>query len=216
MAASVSRDLSGRILNFAPQRIAALRATSPRSAAQRNATSPTRREPQMARSPFERSDETTAIINYLRLFDKGTVVPYPDLSRLIDKKVVARFPKLTVARNILQRDFNQVWTCVRPGVGVQRLTDMEIAERLPRFWLTGARNKLTRGGNQAEVVEIGELDLDQQARFSVDSIQRELAFDALSKAMRRKMERVARGTSNDLPAFTAIEWAINLSPKNRK
>jgi hypothetical protein len=170
----------------------------------------------MAKTMFERSKETEQLINYLRLNDKGALVTYTDLSTLIGDKVDARYAKLISARKLLQRDHNQVWVCVQPRVGVQRLTDLEIAERLPKFWLMGARSKLKRGGTQAEVVELRQLDADQQTRFGVDCIQRELAFDALSRATRRKMERVARGTSNDLPAFTAIEWAISLSPKNLK
>jgi hypothetical protein len=170
----------------------------------------------MPQKAFELSTETAALVNYLKLLEKGAVVPYADLARLIHHRVDARFGKLISARRILQRDHNQVWICIRPGVGLKRLTDLGIAERLPEFWLNGAKSKLKRGGSQAEVVEMRELDVDQQTRFGVDSIQRELAFDALSKATRRKMEKVARGTSNDLPAFTAVEWAISLSPKNRK
>lgn len=165
---------------------------------------------------FKLSDETARLVQYLRSLDKGTLVQYLELTRLIGMKIDARNARLIYARKILQRDYNAVWICVRPAVGVRRLTDAEIAERLPEWWLNGARNKLKRGGDQADVVELRELDVDQQARFAVDSIQRELAFDALSKATRKKMERVARGTSNDLPSFTAVEWAISLSPKAKK
>jgi len=163
--------------------------------------------------PFERSEETEAMVNYLRLLEKNEIVSYSKLSQVAGIKIAPNTPKLIYARFVLERDHNAVWICVRPRVGIRRLNDMEIAERLPRFWLNGARNKLNRGGHQADVVELRELDIDQQARFAVDSIQRELAFDALSKATRKKMEKVARGTSNDLPSFTAIEWAISLSPK---
>jgi hypothetical protein len=165
---------------------------------------------------FVLSDQTSRLVSYLKVLDKGTLVPYSDLSALIASQVSAHFHKLIYAQKILQRDHNAVWVAVRPGVGIRRLNDAEIAERLPGFWLNGARSKLSRGGKQADVVDLYKLDIDQQARFSVDSIQRELALDALSKATRRKMERVARGTSNDLPSFTAVEWAISLSPKVRK
>jgi hypothetical protein len=162
---------------------------------------------------FERSEETQALVAYLRMLDKNERVSYTKLTEVAGIKVVANTPKLIYARFILERDHNAVWICVKPKIGIRRLNDIEIAERLPKFWLNGARSKLNRGGHQADVVETRELDIDQQARFAVDSIQRELAFDALSKATRKKMERVARGTSNDLPSFTAIEWAISLSPK---
>lgn len=170
----------------------------------------------MAQKLFELSDQTARLVAYLRVLDKGAIVKYRDLSELINQRVDAKFGKLTYARHILTRDHNQVWICVRPSVGLKRLTDVEIAERLPAWWLQGARSKLDRGGKQADVVEMRELDIDQQTRFGVDCIQRELAFDALSKATRKKMEKVARGTSNDLPSFTAVEWAISLSPKAKK
>jgi hypothetical protein len=170
----------------------------------------------MASKPFELSDETAQIVRYLKALDKGTIVTYADLSGRVGIKLHSGHHKLTYARLILRRDHNAVWVCVRPRVGIKRLNDIEIAERLPAWWLNGARNKLNRGGNEAEIVDYKALDIDQQARFGVDCIQRELAFDTLSKATRRKMERIARGTSNDLPSFNVIEWAINLSPKTGK
>jgi hypothetical protein len=165
------------------------------------------------RKPFEQSDETQALVAYLRALEKGTQVSYAELSKHVGIPLAAQ--STSYVRFILLRDHNAVWTCVRPNIGLRRLTDAEIAERLPSFWLNGARNKLTRGGAQADVVESRQLDIDQQTRFAVDCIQRELAFESLSKSMRRKMEKVARGTSNDLPSFTAVEWAISLSPKAR-
>jgi len=166
---------------------------------------------------FELSEETAAIVRYLQSQDKGTMVPYRELSKVVGVPISPNLPKLIYARRILVRDHNAVWVCIKPGIGLRRLNDMEIAERLPKWWLNGARGKLDRAGNEIDVVDLHQLDVDQAARFAVDSIQRELAFDALSKATRRKMEKVARGTSNDLPSFTAIEWAISLSPKvNRK
>jgi hypothetical protein len=166
--------------------------------------------------PFKLSDETAQLVAFLRALEKGATVSYDELSRLVGLKLTSKHPKVTYARFILQRDHNAVWICVKPGVGIRRLNDVEIAERLPTWWLNGARSKLSRGGSQADVVDLRQLDIDQQTRFSVDCIQRELAGDALSKATRRKMEKVARGTSNDLPAFTAVEWAISLSPKGAK
>jgi hypothetical protein len=163
--------------------------------------------------PFELSEETSRLVAYLRSLEKGQLINYRELAKLVGIDLHSGHHKLTYARFILQRDHNAVWICVKPRVGIKRLTDVEIAERLPSWWLNGARNKLTRGGNQADVVDIKALDIDEQARFSVDCIQRELALESLSKAMRRKMEHVARGTSNDLPSFNVIEWAISLSPR---
>lgn len=166
--------------------------------------------------PFELSEETARIVRYLREIDKGNQVTYAELTTHAGFKVVSNSHHLTYARLILQRDHAHVWICVRPRVGVRRLTDAEIADRLPSFFLNGARSKLKRGGDQADVVELKGLDIDQQARFSVDCIQRELAFDSLSRATRRKLEKVARGTSDDLPALTAIEWAFALTPKAKR
>jgi hypothetical protein len=164
---------------------------------------------------FELSEETAAIVRFLKEFPKGTLVKYIDISKAIGHPIKSNSGKLIYARLLLLKNDNQVWVCEKPRVGLKRLTDLEIAERLPNWWLSGARNKLKRGSNQADAVETGELDIDQQARFAVDAIQGELAKEALSKATRRKMEKVARGTSNDLPSFTAVEWAISLSPKKQ-
>ena len=165
---------------------------------------------------FELSDETAAIVKYLQPHDKGSAVEYRELSEALGFPVTARTGKLIYARMLLQKHHNAVWDCVRPNVGIRRLNDLEIAERLPRFWLSGARNKLSRGTDQTDVVDVKQLDIDQQVRFSVHSIQAQLAFDALSKATTRKIEKSARGTSNDLPSFNAIEWAISLSPRGSK
>jgi hypothetical protein len=168
------------------------------------------------RKPFELSEETAQIVRYLREQEKGAVITYDDLSTRVGLALRSNHPRVIYARLMLERDHNQVWICVRPKIGLRRLNDVEIAERLPGFWLNGARSKLTRGSKQADVVEMTALDIDQQTRFSVDCIQRELASESLSKATRRRMEKVARGTSNDLPAFTAVEWAISLSPKLKR
>jgi hypothetical protein len=165
---------------------------------------------------FELSEQTASIVRYLMPMEKGATITYAELSKNLGFKLNARHAKLIYARKLLQRQHNAVWICVAPGVGIKRLNDAEIAERLPSWWLNGARSKLKNGGAQADVIEISALDKTQQARFSVDSIQMELAQSALSKATRRRMEKVARGTSNDLPAFTAVEWAINLSPRAGK
>jgi hypothetical protein len=163
--------------------------------------------------PFELSERTERLVAYLRLIDKGQMTTYAELSRHVGEPITAA--NSSYGRFMLQRDQNHVWVCI-PKIGLRRLTDVEIAERLPAFWLHGARNKLKRGGAQADVVELAQLDIDGQARFGVASIQRELAMESLSKATARKMDKVSRGTSNDLPAFTAIEWAISLSPRRAR
>jgi len=38
-----------------------------------------------------------------------------------------------------------------------------------------------------------------------------LASQSLSRATRNKLAKVARGTSNDLPSFNALEWMIPLT-----
>ena len=169
----------------------------------------------MPRHRFERSDTTARIVNYLASHEKGSEISYRELSKVAQISITPRSAKLISARFILERDHNAIWICVRPKVGLRRLNDQEIADRLPKWWLFGARNKLRRGGDQADVVEIGALDINQQARFSIDCIQRELAFESLSKATRRRMERIARGTSNDLPQFSVLEWAISLMPRKK-
>ena len=165
---------------------------------------------------FERSELTKSIIRYLASLDKGERVTYDELSRAVGFAVDSRSPNLISARKILEREHNAVWNCVVPKVGVFRLTDAEIAQRQGSWYLLGARNKLKAGAAQADVVEIDELTIDQQARFATHSIIREIAREALSKATERRIEKTARGTSNDLPSFSAIEWMISLSQRRAK
>lgn len=162
---------------------------------------------------FQRSQLTDRLVRYLGQFEKGSHLSYSELSTAAETPIDSRTGSLISARRILQRDANAVWGCVIPRVGVYRLNDAEIAARQRTWWLRGARNKLSNGAKQADTVEIGLLDIDQQARFATDSITRELARDALSRATQRRIEKVARGSSNDLPAFTAVEWMITLNPR---
>jgi hypothetical protein len=165
--------------------------------------------------PFELSDLTRRIVACLKSHDKGARIDYQELSKLVGSKVDSTNHNLLYARLMLRRDHAQIWLPIKPHIGIRRLNDLEITEHIPQFFHNGARNKLNLGDKYRETVDIHQLDTDMQVRFSVDAIQAELALDALSKAQRRKIERVARGTSNDLPSFSAVEWAISLMPKNR-
>jgi hypothetical protein len=160
---------------------------------------------------FQRSETTDRLVRYLKAHDKGALLKYDELSRHTGEPVNARSAKLLYALKILERDSGQVWNCIKPGVGVYRLTDAEVAERLRKWWMRGARRKLIRGGSQSELVETKTLSADQQTAFSVDCIQRELAFQSLSTATRNKLARTSRGSSNDLPSFNILEWAVSLS-----
>jgi hypothetical protein len=165
--------------------------------------------------PFELSELTRSIVAFLKSHDKGSRIDYAELSRMVGRKIDSHNHNLLYARLVLRRDHAQIWLPIRPRVGVRRLNDLEIAEHIPQFCHNGARNKLTLGDKQAEVIDLNQLDTVAQVRFSVDSIQRELALDTLSKATKRRIERVARGTSNDLPQFSAVEWAISLMPRTK-
>jgi hypothetical protein len=205
-------------LRFAAQRLAALRTATQRPA-------DLRRAPQRAASHriviregnamelFRRSPETDTMVRYLAASPKGTQITYADLGKAAGIAVTARTPKVTSARLILERDHAQVWAAVAPGVGLRRLNDVEIAELLPRWHLRGARNRVRRGSEQATIVEVQALDIDEQARFACASIQASLAADALSRATFGRLAKVARGNANDLPAFNAVEWAISLTKR---
>ncbi len=162
---------------------------------------------------FQLSEITSKLVNYLKVLDKGQLIPYRELTKAVGEPMAATNPHLGYARKILLRDHNQIWQAIRPKIGIQRLTDAEMAASLPEVRLSRARNQLKRGGNEAEAVDTGELDKEQATRFGVDSVQRQLAFESLSKASRRKLEKVARGSSNDLPSFNIIEWAFPLMTK---
>lgn len=162
---------------------------------------------------FKRSETTSRLVSYLSAFGKGTGISYDDLTTAAGELIDARSHNLRYARLILEREHNQVWIAVPPKVGLYRLQDAEIAQRLGAWWMAGARRKLDRGGEQSGLVDTQTLDLDEAARFAVNSIQRELAFRTLSKGTHRQLEKVARGTSNDLPSFNVVEWAISLMPR---
>jgi len=163
--------------------------------------------------PYERSETTSSLVRYLAQHEKGTRINYEELTKVAGVSITSRTTYLTSARKILERDHNQVWVCIAPVVCIYRLNDPEIVDRQRNWFLFGARNKLVAGSRQADVVELDALDISQQARFATDSIIREIAHEALARATRRKVEKVARGSSNDLPAFNAVEWMISLSPK---
>ena len=169
----------------------------------------------MARS-FERSELTARIVRFLAACDKGDRITYPELSKAVNALIESGNHNLNYARFILIRDYNAVWGCIRPKIGIFRLNDQEIAKRQGSWFLNGARNKLRRGETEAEVVEIEALNLDEQSEFAVASITRHIAQEALSKATQQRVDKVARGNSNDLPSFNAVEWMIYLSPKKRK
>jgi hypothetical protein len=165
---------------------------------------------------FERSELTKSLVRYLAPHDKGAQVPYRELSQAVGATIDSRNNCLISARRILEREANQIWCCVPPNVGVWRLNDPEIAQRQREWYLYRARNQLNAGASQADVVDLDLLNVDEQSRFAVSSIIREVAREALSKAVHRRVEKVARGTSNDLPVFNAVEWAIALSPRRSK
>jgi len=162
--------------------------------------------------PFELSELTSFLVRHLRAFDKGTTVTYADLSRASGARIDAKSPRLRYARKMLERDHHQVWVSVRPSVGLRRLADAEIADYLRKWWLGGARRKLSRGSDQTESVDYKNLDINEQTRYAVDCLQCQAAAHALSRPAWKRLETVARGRSNDLPAFNILEWAISLTP----
>lgn len=162
---------------------------------------------------FVRSEITDGLVRFLREHPKEAVVTYKELSALVGADIRPQSHQLSSARRILERDHAQVWVCVPPRVAVVRLNDPQIAERQRAWFLSGARNKLHAGSRQADVVELDQLDIAQQARFATDSIINAIARESLSRATARRIEKVARGTSNDLPTFSAVEWMISLSPR---
>lgn len=165
---------------------------------------------------FERSELTKSLVRYLAQHEKGARVTYGELSEAVGAPINSRHSGLISARHILEREAVQVWCCVTPNIGLWRLTDPEIAQRQRDWFLYRARNQLNAGASQAETVELDQLNIDQQSRFAINSIIRELGREALSRATHRRVEKVARGTSNDLPVFNAVEWAIALSPRRSK
>jgi hypothetical protein len=162
---------------------------------------------------FQRSETTNALIRYLAPWPKGTSISYDELSQAVSVSINSRNACLLVARRVLQNEHLQMWACVPPNVGLVLLTDAQRVEHHRHWNLGGARNKLTAGGRVAETIDLDLLTIGEQARFATDSVIRSVASEALSRTMQRRVEKIARGSSNDLPAFNAIEWAIALTPR---
>jgi hypothetical protein len=196
----------------ARRRSATQRIATPHTASHRNATILTRRTIDML---FQRSETTDRLVRYLQHHDKGSLLNYAELTAHAGEPITSRSPKLISAIRVLERDHAQVWNLVKPHIGVYRFKDDELATRLRKWWMRGARRKLIRGGSQSEIVDNRTLDADQQTAFSVDCVQRELAFQSLSRATRNRLEKVSRGSSNDLPSFNILEWAVSLSPRGK-
>jgi hypothetical protein len=163
---------------------------------------------------FTRSEITDRLLRYLAGFEKGAKISYGELTSLGDK-ITSRSHHLRSARQLLQKEHAQVWVPI-PNIGLRRLNDIEIAERLPRWWLKGARRKLGRGQTQATVVDLKALSTDEQTRFAINGIQAELALQSLAKSTVQRLSKVSSGSSNDLPSFNMIEWAITLMPRSRR
>jgi hypothetical protein len=159
---------------------------------------------------FTRSELTKAIVAYLAQHEKGARIGYDELSRIVGEKITVGHSKLNYARKLLIKEHNQVWDAI-PKTGLVRLDDVGIAKKLARWHLPTARNKLKRGGTQSRFVDTKQLSIDEQSHFAVDCLQQELASQSLSRATRNKLAKVARGTSNDLPSFNALEWMIPLT-----
>jgi hypothetical protein len=161
--------------------------------------------------PFKRSAATEALVRYLAAFEMGTQLSYAELTNAAGEEITPRSGKLRSATHILMASHGQVWVLVPPQIGVRRLNDSEIAARFASLHMNGARHKLKHGTTLAEQVDARQLGKNEQVKFSVDCIQRELGLQALSKSARRDLERIARGSSNELPKFNILEWAVSLS-----
>jgi hypothetical protein len=209
---SPQRNGSFAHLPTAARRLASQRVAARRHSTQRNATILT---PENLDMLFQRSETTDRLVRYLQHHDKGSLLNYAELTSHAGEPITSRSPKLISAIRVLERDHAQVWNLVKPHIGVYRFKDDELATRLRKWWMRGARRKLIRGGSQSEIVDNRTLDADQQTAFSVDCVQRELAFQSLSRATRNRLEKVSRGSSNDLPSFNILEWAVSLSPRGK-
>lgn len=162
---------------------------------------------------FVRSELTEALVRFMRSHEMGELLTYKQLSKGVGVPIEPHNGCLEYARRVLEQEHNQVWIAERPRVGLRRLKDIEIADRLPRFHLKGARLKVNRGLGQSSIVDAAKLDIEEQHRFAVSSLHGQLVADALSKATARRIDKVARGSNaNDLPRFSAMEWAVSLMP----
>lgn len=161
---------------------------------------------------FQRSELTDNLVRYMGSHDEGTVIPYQELSSFSGTPISSTSSHLQSAKKILLSDRGQCWWAVR-NIGVKRLTPAEAAEKLGTAHLPSARRKLAHGDTVAKNVDVQRLDQDDYQRFQANSTQIAIGIVALSRKLNRGMEKVVRGTSNDMPAFNAADWRIILSPR---
>jgi hypothetical protein len=160
---------------------------------------------------FVRSELTARLVRYLAALPKGTLATYDELGQSVGEPISARMHHLRSARAILVAEHRQLWSA-RPRIGLRRLTDQEIAEKVLPWHLRGARHKLGRGVARSSVAEMSELTPALQQKHAMHNVQAELALQALSRATAARLAKTAQGNSNDLPAFNLVEWAITLMP----
>ena len=165
---------------------------------------------------FERSELTKSLVRYLAEDEKGARVPHVELSQAVGAAINSRHACL------IRPAASSNGTQIRSGVAFRRCRRLA-AERpgdraaSTRLVFVPCPQSTERGRVAGRCsVHLDHLNVDEQSRFAVSSIIREVAREALSKAVHRRVEKVARGTSNDLPSFNAVEWMISLSPRRSK
>jgi hypothetical protein len=118
----------------------------------------TPQNPEIVRPPFKRSAESERLYNHLCDQPEGSFISYQQINELIqeDPQKPTGYALVKGVRERLIRENSVVWF-VRPGIGLQRATTMEILE-ISDGNLRSIRRKIIRSG---EVVKTAADKYDQ-------------------------------------------------------
>jgi hypothetical protein len=106
----------------------------------------TPQNPEIVRPPFKRSAESERLYNHLCDQPEGSFISYQQINELIqeDPQKPAGYALVKAVRERLIKENSAVWF-VRPGIGLQHATTMEILE-ISDGNLQSIRRKILRSG----------------------------------------------------------------------
>jgi hypothetical protein len=156
----------------------------------------------MAKLAFEMSYESRLLSAYLLKAEIGKLLTYDDLSKVIDKPIVAARGSLQTARRHALREEGFVFGVER-GIGIRRLTDDEkIAATVSQR--TSIRNKAGRAAKELSTVDRECLSASRQL-MATATMSIFLAIKAHVSDKSVQVLQVLGGSSKYLPIKETLE-----------
>lgn len=143
------------------------------------------------RALFERSENTGVLIGVLANKPIGTTLSYEELSAAISADVRnAAASNLRTAREIVERDYRQVWEVV-VNVGLVRVDDGGIVHSSRRY-LSRAHSAARRGLRRLLAADVDKLSNDQKTTY----IERWSHLGLIKNATKPKAQEQIRAAAN--------------------